>query len=161
MTCVISRFSIVIILLQLEKSHLQDQVTRLNEENSSLKQSLQSSSPLSASRNMHKVAVPEIKLFFFNNYFCCLVFNFSGYPFWWWILSVFLFIASCWKHSLCYLLFCRQKHLMAWDNFLLYILGVTYLSYPDQNYPLYLKSSPDVYLLRFRESKMHHFENGA
>lgn len=32
----------------------EDQVTRLNEENSSLKQSLQSSSPLSASRNMHK-----------------------------------------------------------------------------------------------------------
>ncbi|KAK4339336.1 hypothetical protein RND71_040798 [Anisodus tanguticus] len=31
-----------------------DQVSRLNEENSSLKQSLQSSSPLSASRNMHK-----------------------------------------------------------------------------------------------------------
>ncbi|XP_055817193.1 golgin candidate 4 isoform X1 [Solanum dulcamara] len=32
----------------------EDQVSRLNEENSSLKQSLQSSSPLSASRNMHK-----------------------------------------------------------------------------------------------------------
>ncbi|CAN4108338.1 unnamed protein product [Withania somnifera] len=31
-----------------------DQVSRLNEENSSLKQSLQSSSPLSASKNMHK-----------------------------------------------------------------------------------------------------------
>ncbi|XP_016442311.2 golgin candidate 4 isoform X2 [Nicotiana tabacum] len=32
----------------------EDQISRLNEENGSLKQSLQSSSPLSASRNMHK-----------------------------------------------------------------------------------------------------------
>ncbi|KAM3378609.1 golgin candidate 4 isoform X1 [Capsicum galapagoense] len=32
----------------------EDQVSRLNEENSSLKQSVQSSSPLSASKNMHK-----------------------------------------------------------------------------------------------------------
>ncbi|CAN4108340.1 unnamed protein product [Withania somnifera] len=36
----------------------EDQVSRLNEENSSLKQSLQSSSPLSASKNMHKVVIP-------------------------------------------------------------------------------------------------------
>ncbi|CAN4111519.1 unnamed protein product [Withania somnifera] len=36
----------------------EDQVSRLNEENSSLKRSLQSSSPLSASKNMHKVVIP-------------------------------------------------------------------------------------------------------